>query len=69
MVSVQLCRGSEPAQFDQLETSVRAAIAACDGNERAAVRGLIVAVAFLEEELKQARAMVSRGYCRGAAAR
>lgn len=48
-----------------LEDCVDAAIAASDGDARSAVRALIVASGFLEEELRQARAMISRGYSRG----
>ncbi len=48
-----------------LEASVAEAIEACDGDLRATVRALIVANAFLEQELEQARALISRGYVRG----
>lgn len=48
-----------------LELSVADAIAACDGDLRATVRALIVANAFLEQELERAQALISRGYVRG----
>ena len=45
--------------------SVNEAIEACDGDLRATVRALIMANAFLEEELSRTRQMLSRGYVRG----
>jgi hypothetical protein len=48
-----------------LERSVAEAIEACDGDLRATVRALIVANAFLEQELERTRALISRGYARG----
>ena len=45
--------------------AVDLAIAACDGEPRAAIRALIVLVAHLEEELSRARKDISRGYARG----
>ncbi|SDR64171.1 hypothetical protein SAMN05519103_09483 [Rhizobiales bacterium GAS113] len=54
-----------PRASADLESAVEAAIGACDGDPRAAVRALIVANAFLEEDLARTRAMVSRGYARG----
>ena len=61
----------EPA-LDDLETSVDDAIAACDGDARAAVRVLLVALhhcqAELEhrnEEIAQLARDISRGYSRG----
>ena len=47
------------------EAAVDLAIAACDGEPRAAIRALIVLVAHLEEELGRARKDISRGYTRG----
>lgn len=49
------------ALADGLEAATNAAIAACSGDVRTAVRGLIIANAFLEEELTK----VSYGYDRG----
>ncbi|SEC70935.1 hypothetical protein SAMN05444161_1677 [Rhizobiales bacterium GAS191] len=48
-----------------LDDAVAAAIAVCDNDARAAVRALIVANAYLEEELKRLDALISRGYARG----
>ena len=48
-----------------LEVSVNEAIEACDSDLRATVRALIMANAFLEEELSRTRQMLSRGYVRG----
>ena len=50
---------------DRLEAATDQAIAACGGNTRDAVKALIVANEFLEEEVKQLRAAVSNGYARG----
>jgi hypothetical protein len=47
------------------EAAVDLALAACDGEPRAAIRALIVLVAHLEEELSRARKDISRGYARG----
>jgi hypothetical protein len=58
-----------PESVDPLDASVNAAIEACDGDMRATVRALILANAFLEEELERTRAMLSRGYVRGSVGR
>ena len=50
---------------DRLEVATDQAIAACGGKARDAVKALIVANEFLEEEVKQLRAAVSNGYARG----
>jgi hypothetical protein len=47
------------------EAAVDLAIAACDGEPRAAIRALIILVGHLEEELSRARSNISRGYVRG----
>jgi hypothetical protein len=47
------------------EAAVDLAIAACDGEPRAAIRALIVLVAHLEEGLSRARKDISRGYATG----
>jgi Cdc6-like AAA superfamily ATPase len=47
---------------DQLDAAADQAIAACGGDAREAVKALIVAIEFLENELE---AQVSRGYVRG----
>jgi hypothetical protein len=52
-------------QAGDLDAGVEAAIAACDGDARAAVRALLVASSFLEAELEAVRAQLSRGFTRG----
>jgi hypothetical protein len=61
----------EPAP-DDLETSVDDAIAACEGDARAAVRALLVALHHCQAELEQRNKEIarltrdiSRGYSRG----
>jgi len=57
---------SEPnEQDDELEAAVDQAIAACDGDLRAAVRALIVANNFLESEIAELKKAVSHAYVRG----
>jgi hypothetical protein len=51
-------------QFPQLETAVDQAIAACDGDPRAAVLSLIIANNYLTQELEYAWHQVSPGYSR-----
>jgi len=53
------------AETARLEAAVDEAIGACDGDMRAAVRALIVANDYLEQELCAMFAAVSRGYARG----
>jgi hypothetical protein len=50
---------------DELEAVVNDAIAACDGNMRAAIRALIVANNFLENEVAELMKSVSHAYTRG----
>lgn len=50
---------------ESTEANVDLAIAACDGEPRAAIRALIILVAHLEEELNRARQDTSRGCVRG----
>jgi hypothetical protein len=50
---------------DELEAAVNDAIAACDGNMRAAIRALIVANNFLENEVAELMKSVSHAYTRG----
>ena len=58
-----------PEAFESLDAATDAAIAACDGDARAAVRALIVANSYLLEQLDRQRALleqsVSRGFVRG----
>jgi hypothetical protein len=57
---------SEPKELDDgLEAEVDQAIAACDGDTRAAVRALIVANNFLETETAELKKAVSHAYTRG----
>ena len=57
---------SEPKeQDDGLEASVDQAIAACEGDTRAAVRALIVANHFLESQIAELKMAVSHAYTRG----
>ena len=53
---------SEP---DRLQLAADQAIAACGGNARDAVKALIVANEFLEAQVEELRADVSKGYARG----
>ena len=54
-----------PPEPDQLEAATDQAIAACGGNVRDAVKALIVANEFLETQIEQLQADVSKGYARG----
>ena len=59
---------SEPTAappVDDLETAADQAIAACGGDAREAVKALIVASGFLEEQIAKLQAAVSTGYSRG----
>ena len=58
---------SQPFQWDSetLEAATEAAIHACDGDARAAVRALVVASAVLEAELERTVSQLSTGYVRG----
>ena len=57
---------SQPAsEPDRLEAATDQAIAACDGDARAAVKALIVANEFLETLVAELQAAVSNGYARG----
>jgi hypothetical protein len=50
---------------DALEIATDQAIAACDGDLRAALQALIVANGLLEAELSDVYAAASKGYARG----
>jgi hypothetical protein len=57
---------SQPAsEPDRLEAATDQAIAACGGDARDAVKALIVANEFLEAQVEELRADVSKGYARG----
>jgi hypothetical protein len=49
---------------DALEIATDRAIAACDGDPRAAVQALIIAVGLLESELNEAGTASSKGHAR-----
>lgn len=53
------------AEPDDLVVAIEAAIDACDGDAHAALRALIIANRFLEVELEETRAKLSRGFVRG----
>jgi hypothetical protein len=53
------------AEPDRLEAAADQAIAACGGDSRDAVKALIVANEFLEAQVEELRADVSKGYVRG----
>jgi hypothetical protein len=50
---------------DRLEAATDEAIAACGGEARDAVKALIVANEFLEAQVEELQADVSKGYARG----
>jgi hypothetical protein len=50
---------------DELEVAVDQAIAACNGDTRAAIRALILANDFLEDEVSELMKAVSHAYVRG----
>ncbi len=50
---------------DRLDGAADAAIAACGGDLRSTIRALILANEYLEFELGQCNAAVSRGFARG----
>jgi hypothetical protein len=57
---------SQPrSERDRLEAATEQAIAACGGNARDAVKALIVGNEFLEAEVEELRADVSKGFARG----
>lgn len=53
------------ADAKRLNVAADQAIAACDGDMRSAIRALIMANEYLEMELSEVYAAVSRGYSRG----
>jgi hypothetical protein len=53
------------AKPKKLEAAADQAIAACEGDARAALKAMIVANEFLEVEVKQLRVRVLNGYARG----
>ena len=57
--------GNPQPEPDRLELATDQAIAACGGDARDAVKALIVANEFLEAQVEDLRADVSKGYVRG----
>ena len=53
------------SERDRLEVATDQAIAACGGEAHDAVKALIVANEFLEAQVEELRADVSKGYARG----
>ena len=60
-----MAKAHQLATTDVLEHGVDEAIAACDGDARAAVKALLVIIELLEREQETVAAMVSKGYARG----
>ena len=56
---------STSEESDRLEAAADQAIAACNGDMRSAIRALILANEYLEYELCDMFAAVSKGYARG----
>jgi hypothetical protein len=54
-----------PPEPDPLEVATDQAIEACGGDARQAVKALLVANEFLEAQIEQLQADVSKGYARG----
>jgi hypothetical protein len=53
------------AESDRLDVAADQAIASCDGDLRSTIRALILANEYLEFELMQCSAAVSKGFARG----
>jgi hypothetical protein len=53
------------AESDRLDDAADQAIASCDGDLRSTIRALIMANEYLEFELAQSDAAVSKGFARG----
>ena len=54
-----------PTEPNRLDAATDEAIAACGGEARDALRALIVVNEFLEAQVEELRADVSKGYARG----
>lgn len=50
---------------DPYEVAAEEAIAACDGDVRAALKAALIAMTMLETEVKELTHAISRGYARG----
>ena len=64
-VHVAECRANPQADVDRLEAAAEEAIAACGGDVRDALKALIVANEFLENEVCELMQAVSHAYVRG----
>ena len=60
-----MAKAHQLATTDALEHGVDEAIAACDGDARAAVKALLVIIELLEREQEAVATMESKGYARG----
>ena len=60
-----MAKAHQLATMDALEHRVDEAIAACDGDARAAVKALLVIIDLLDREQETVATMVSNGYARG----
>ena len=60
-----MAKAQQVEMMDSLEHGVDEAIAACDGDARAAVKALLVIIELLEREQETLATMVSKGYARG----
>ena len=56
---------NEADEPNRYEVAVDEAIAACGGDERAALKALLIANEFLEHQLEAMSVQVSNGYARG----
>ena len=56
---------SQDVRGDDLELAVDAAVVACDGDMRAALRALVAANSFLCGEVDRLQSLVSAGFARG----
>ena len=56
---------NEADEPDRYEVAVDEAIAACGGDERAALKALLIANEFLEHQLESMSVQISNGYARG----
>ena len=67
--AVRDCLSQRPAVWEranaELEAAVDQAIAACEGDLRATIRGLVIANNFLETEVSELMKAVSHAYTRG----
>ena len=55
---------ADQSLFDVSEAEVDGALAACDGDPRATIRGLLVGQAYLEHQMSRVVADISAGFQR-----